>query len=78
MTDNSSPSYLQIVQGASSFQIKIDYETLDLDNCKVTDFKRVLNMKEGYLERSFTAELKRPPQRITGLTIKDMLLLLMK
>jgi maltose phosphorylase len=53
-------SFAKVLNAANwiGIEIKIDYETLDLDNCKVTDFKRVLNMKEGYLERSFIAELK--------------------
>jgi maltose phosphorylase len=53
-------SFAKVLNAANwiGIEIKIDYETLDLDNCKVTDFKRVLNMKEGYLDRSFTAELK--------------------
>ncbi len=53
-------SFAKVLNAANwiGIEIKIDYETLDLDNCKVTDFKRVLNMREGYLERSFTAELK--------------------
>lgn len=38
--------------------IKIDNEQLDLATCKILDFKRVLNMREGYLQRTFTAELK--------------------
>ncbi|HHD83178.1 MAG TPA: glycoside hydrolase family 65 protein, partial [Bacteroidetes bacterium] len=32
-------------------------EELDLSSCKVLDFKRVLNMHEGYLERTFKAKL---------------------
>lgn len=58
---NGYPEYFAKVLNAANWigiDIKIDYETLDLANAKVTDFKRVLNMKEGYLERSFTAELK--------------------
>lgn len=31
---------------------------LDLAECKVSDFRRELNMKEGTLHRSFTAEMK--------------------
>ena len=31
---------------------------LDLAKCTVTDFERILNMKEGYLKRSFVAELE--------------------
>ncbi len=33
----------------------IDGLELDLAKCEVTDFKRVLNMQHGYLERSFVA-----------------------
>ena len=58
---NGYPEYFAKVLNAANWigiDIKIDYETLDLANAKVTDFKRVLNMQEGYLERSFTAELK--------------------
>ncbi|MFA6409303.1 MAG: family 65 glycosyl hydrolase domain-containing protein [Gammaproteobacteria bacterium] len=36
--------------------IKIENEKLDLAHCKVSDFVRILNMHEGYLERSFVAE----------------------
>ncbi|WP_179416017.1 glycoside hydrolase family 65 protein [Mucilaginibacter sp. E4BP6] len=38
--------------------INIENEQLDLATCKVLDFKRVLNMREGYLQRTFIAELK--------------------
>ena len=58
---NGYPEYFAKVLNAANWigiDIKIDYETLDLANAKVSDFKRVLNMKEGYLERSFIAELK--------------------
>jgi maltose phosphorylase len=37
--------------------VSIDGEVLDLATCKLKGFKRVLNMKEGILERSFTARL---------------------
>jgi maltose phosphorylase len=37
--------------------IKIDNETLDLANCKISKFKRILNMQKGYLTRSFIAKL---------------------
>ncbi|MEY3678114.1 MAG: hypothetical protein RI924_255 [Bacteroidota bacterium] len=58
---NGYPEYFAKVLNAANWigiDIKIDYETLDLANAKVSNFKRVLNMKEGYLERSFSAELK--------------------
>ncbi|MFI5158529.1 MAG: glycoside hydrolase family 65 protein [Sphingobacteriales bacterium] len=38
--------------------INIENEQLDLATCKVLEFKRVLNMREGYLQRTFTAELE--------------------
>ena len=37
--------------------IRINGEELDLAQCEVEDFRRVLDMKEGVLRRSFTAEL---------------------
>ncbi|MEZ4962450.1 MAG: family 65 glycosyl hydrolase domain-containing protein [Saprospiraceae bacterium] len=37
--------------------VHIDGEMLDLNTCRVKDFSRTLNMKEGLLERSFTAKL---------------------
>jgi len=58
---NGYPEYFAKVLNAANWigiDIKIEGETLDLNQCKVTNFKRVLNMHDGYLERSFTAELK--------------------
>ncbi|SEA15321.1 glycoside hydrolase family 65 protein [Pedobacter hartonius] len=58
---NGYPEYFAKVLNAANWMglsIKLDNEELDLNLCKVTDFRRQLNMKEGYLERSFTAELK--------------------
>lgn len=56
---NGYPEYFAKVLNAPSWigiNIKVNGEPLDLYTCKeVTDFKRELNMKEGYLERSFTA-----------------------
>lgn len=57
---NGYPDYFAKVLNAANWigiDINIDGETLDLSHCKVTGFKRLLNMKEGYLERFFTAEL---------------------
>lgn len=36
--------------------IKVGDETLDLAKCKVSDYCRILNMYEGFLERSFIAQ----------------------
>ncbi len=57
---NGYPDYFAKVLNAANWigiDIKADGETLDLNTAKVIDFTRVLNMKEGYLQRSFTAEL---------------------
>ncbi len=55
------PEYFAKVLNAANWigiDIKIDGEALDLHECEVTDFRRVLNMQEGYLERTFTARMK--------------------
>lgn len=57
---NGYPEYFAKVLNSPNWigiDIKLDGEVLDLATCKVKDFRRVLNMKEGYLERSFTAKL---------------------
>lgn len=57
---NGYPEYFAKVLNAADWMglaLKLDGEVLDLSLCKVTAFQRVLNMKEGYLERTFTAEL---------------------
>lgn len=58
---NGYPEYFAKVLNATNWigiHIQIGEETLDLNTCKVTEFKRVLHMKEGTLSRSFRAELK--------------------
>ena len=58
---NGYPEYFAKVLNAANWigiDINVGGETLDLHTCNVTDFRRVLNMKEGYLERSFVAELQ--------------------
>ena len=57
---NGYPEYFAKVLNAANWlglHIRLDGEELDLNLCEVSAFRRVLNMKEGYLERSFTAEL---------------------
>jgi maltose phosphorylase len=57
---NGYPEYFAKVLNAANWigiDIKIESETLDLNTSIVSDFRRILNMKEGYLQRSFTAEL---------------------
>src|SRR5690606_5207172 len=58
---NGYPEYFAKVLNAANWigiDIRIGEETLDLYTAEVSDFKRVLNMKEGYLERTFTAKLQ--------------------
>lgn len=57
---NGYPEYFAKVLNAANWigiDIKIGEEVLDLHQCRVTDFRRVLNMQEGYLLRTFTATL---------------------
>lgn len=57
---NGYPEYFAKVLNAANWigiTVKIEDEILDLAKAKVLHFKRVLNMLEGYLERTFTAEL---------------------
>ncbi|SMC68053.1 glycoside hydrolase family 65 protein [Pedobacter nyackensis] len=58
---NGYPEYFaKVLNAANWIGLEIDIEggLLDLFTCKVSNFKRVLNMKEGTLSRIFTAELK--------------------
>lgn len=55
---NGYPEYFAKVLNATNFigiQVKINDETLDLNIHDVTEFSRVLHMKEGYLQRNFIA-----------------------
>jgi len=57
---NGYPEYFAKVLNAPNWvgiDIKVEDENLDLAECKVLEFKRTLNMKEGYLQREFLAEL---------------------
>jgi maltose phosphorylase len=57
---NGYPEYFAKVLNAPNWigiSIKINGELLDLNKAEITDFYRELNMKEGWLKRSFTAEL---------------------
>lgn len=58
---NGYPEYFAKVLNAANWigiDVDVEHETLDLAQCEVRDFRRVLNMQEGYLERSFIATLK--------------------
>ncbi|GAA0177640.1 glycoside hydrolase family 65 protein [Clostridium sediminicola] len=57
---NGYPEYFAKVLNSTNWigiNILIDNETLDLSKCEVSNFKRILNMKEGYLKREFIAKL---------------------
>jgi len=57
---NGYPDYFAKVLNACNWigiDIRIGEETLDLNTCLVEDFRRVLNMKEGVLERTATVAL---------------------
>ncbi len=57
---NGYPEYFAKVLNAPNWigiDISVNDITLDLNQCKVSQFKRELNMKEGVLYRSFHAEL---------------------
>lgn len=59
---NGYPEYFAKVLNAPNWigiNVKINDEFLDLNNCvDVSDFRRELNMKEGWLSRSFKAKLQ--------------------
>lgn len=55
---NGYPEYFAKVLNAPNWigiDIQINKTKLDLNTCKVSNFKRELNMKEGWLSRSFQA-----------------------
>jgi maltose phosphorylase len=57
---NGYPEYFAKVLNSTNWigiNVRIDDEELDLSTCSVLDFKKVLNMREGYLERIFRAKL---------------------
>jgi maltose phosphorylase len=56
---NGYPEYFAKVLNAANWvgiDIWFGEEQLDLAKCEVTDFRRELNMKEGYLKRNFKAK----------------------
>ncbi|MBN1251611.1 MAG: glycoside hydrolase family 65 protein [Bacteroidales bacterium] len=58
---NGYPEYFAKVLNAANWigiNIIINGQELDLHKCKIDSFKRILNMKEGFLERLFTATLE--------------------
>ncbi|MES2872532.1 MAG: family 65 glycosyl hydrolase domain-containing protein, partial [Bacteroidota bacterium] len=57
---NGYPEYFAKILNAANWiglEIRVGDEVLDLAKCKVSNFRRTLHMREGFLERSFEAEL---------------------
>lgn len=57
---NGYPEYFAKVLNSTNWigiDLSFDGEVLDLAKCEVKDFVRTLNMKEGYLHRTFVAKL---------------------
>ncbi len=57
---NGYPEYFAKILNAANWiglEIRVGEEVLDLAKCKVSKFSRTLHMREGFLERSFEAEL---------------------
>ncbi|SDG79685.1 maltose phosphorylase [Dyadobacter soli] len=57
---NGYPNYFAKVLNACNWtgiEIRVGAELLDLNTCKIEEFRRVLNMKEGVLERTATVTL---------------------
>jgi maltose phosphorylase len=57
---NGYPEYFaKVLNSVNWIGLRLEFadQKLDLNTAKVTDFYRELNMREGYLLRSFTAEL---------------------
>ncbi len=58
---NGYPEYFAKVLNAANWlgiDVEIEGEKLDLAKANISNFKRVLNMQEGYLQRTFTAKLQ--------------------
>ena len=58
---NGYPEYFAKVLNAPSWigiHIQINNTNLDLNSCNISNFRRELNMKEGWLSRSFNATLQ--------------------
>ena len=57
---NGYPEYFAKVLNSTNWigiDIEINGQSLDLAKCQVSDFRRELNMREGYLDRSFRATM---------------------
>ena len=76
---NGYPEYFAKVLNAPNWigiNIKVGNEDLDLSKVKINNFKRTLNMQEGYLERSFTANFGN--EKVIEVTAKRFISILEK
>ena len=78
---NGYPEYFAKVLNSTNWigiDFSIDGEYLDLAKCEVKNFVRILNMKDGYLHRSFNAklpsgkEVKVDAKRFVSITQKEI------
>ncbi len=78
---NGYPEYFAKVLNATNWIgmiLIIEGEKLDLHTCQVKEFRRVLNMQEGFLERSFIAilpsgkQIKIKAQRFVSIAQKEI------
>jgi len=68
---NGYPEYFAKVLNAPNWigiDFRIDNEILDLAKCKILNFRRTLNMKEGYLQREYMVEMS------SGIQIKALII----
>ncbi len=77
---NGYPEYFAKVLNAANWigiNVIIDGETLDLAKCEVKEFRRVLNMKDGFLQRILIArlsgqkEIRIDAKRFVSMTVKE-------
>lgn len=78
---NGYPEYFAKVLNSTNWigiDVSIDGESLDLSKCRVKNFVRILNMKQGYLCRSFNAkfssgkEVKVDAKRFVSITQREI------
>ncbi|MGM0549202.1 MAG: family 65 glycosyl hydrolase domain-containing protein [Bacillota bacterium] len=65
---NGYPKYFAKIANAADFiglNLKLDGREIDLNQIEFTSFKRTLNMKEAYLERTFIVKVKNKRTKIT-------------
>ncbi|MDT8717077.1 glycoside hydrolase family 65 protein [Clostridium sp. 19966] len=77
---NGYPEYFAKVINSANFigiSVKVNDEIVDLAKCEIKDFKRTLNLQQGYLLREFTLlnkgnEFKFSVKRFLSMTFKEI------